>query len=231
MLDGYAALVGARHARAALGEDAPAGTSPAVVVAPGGEDEAAAVLAHASASGHAVLLKGGGTKLDWGRPPARCDVVLSTERLAGVVSHDAGDLVCTVRAGTRLADLRAIVEAETQTSPYRKVRVRAVEDAVEGAQVRTVADRVHDALDRLPGRRGRVGRIRLLAQQIRGSDGGAGRLADAAAEAAELDAEERYRILAEPDVLRRLDVLIGILDAKGPTAHKDLPARADPTLN
>ncbi len=112
MLDGYAALVGARHARAALGEDAPAGTSPAVVVAPGGEDEAAAVLAHASASGHAVLLKGGGTKLDWGRPPARCDVVLSTERLAGVVSHDAGDLVCTVRAGTRLADLRAIVEAE-----------------------------------------------------------------------------------------------------------------------
>jgi uncharacterized protein len=126
---------------------------------------------------------------------------------------------------------RAAVEAETQSTPYRKVRVRPLPDSVEGAQARTLAERVHEALGRLPGRRGRVGRIRLLAQQIRGSDGGAGRLADAAAEAAELDAEERYRILAEPDVLRRLDVLIGILDAKGPSTHKDLPARADPSLN
>jgi uncharacterized protein len=126
---------------------------------------------------------------------------------------------------------RAVVESETQSAPYRKVRVRPLPDSVEGAELRTVADRVHDALDRLPGRRGRVGRIRLLAQQIRGSDGGAGRLADAAAEAAELDAEDRYRILAEPDVLRRLDVLIAILDAKGQATHKDLPARVDASLN
>jgi len=126
---------------------------------------------------------------------------------------------------------RANVVEETQTSPYRTVRVTPAPDTVEGADARTVAQRVHETLDRLPGRRGRVGRIRLLAQQVRGADAGPGRIADAAAEAAELEADERYRILAEPDVLRRLSTLIDILDRKGSAAHKDLPPRTDPSLN
>jgi Lon protease-like protein len=127
---------------------------------------------------------------------------------------------------------RAAVEEETQTAPYRKIRVRPLPDRIEGAEPRAVAERVRETLDRLPGRRGRVGRIRTIAQQIRGTaDAGPGRIADAAAEAAELEPDERYRILAEPDVVRRLEVLAGILDARGRTGHPELPPRTDPTLN
>ena len=126
---------------------------------------------------------------------------------------------------------RAIVLEETQSSPYRRVRVAPTLDTVEGAEPRAVAERIHETLDRLPGRRGRVGRIRQLAQQVRGPDSGPGRIADAAAEAAELEADERYRLLSEPDVMRRLGLLIEILDRKGKAAHKDLPPRSDPTLN
>ncbi len=126
---------------------------------------------------------------------------------------------------------RAVVLSETQSAPYRKVRAAPALDTVAGAEPRAVAERVRETLDRLPGRRGRVGRIRQLALQVRGPDSGPGSIADAAAEAAELEADERYRILSEPDVMRRLDVLIEILDRKGKAAHKDLPPRCDPTLN
>jgi Lon protease-like protein len=125
---------------------------------------------------------------------------------------------------------RAQVVSEVQEAPYRKVRVAVREDALDEARDGDVADRMHRVLTMLPGRRGRVGRIRMLAAQVRGQGGGPGRLADAAAEAADLAPEDRYRILAEADVLRRLDLLIDILDRKA-RGDEPLPPRADPSLN
>ena len=99
-------IVGADQVREAGSEDVAAGVVPAVVVSPADELQVATVLAAATSNGLAVVVRGGGTKLDWGAPPARCDVILSTSRIEGIVDHEPADLVCVVRAGTTLADLQ-----------------------------------------------------------------------------------------------------------------------------
>jgi glycolate oxidase FAD binding subunit len=101
-----AEIVGNAHVRDAADADAVAGVRPSLVVEPGDEEQVAAVLACASRDGLAVVARGGGTKLDWGAPPRRCDVVLSTARLDAVVEHEPGDLVCVVQAGVRLESLQ-----------------------------------------------------------------------------------------------------------------------------
>ena len=46
------------------------------------------------------MVRGGGSRLSWGTPAARCDLVIDMSRVTGVVEHAAGDLVARVRAGT-----------------------------------------------------------------------------------------------------------------------------------
>jgi glycolate oxidase FAD binding subunit len=99
-------IVGSDHVRDATPADAVRGRSPSAVVSPGDESEVAAVLAAATAHHLAVVPRGGGTKLEWGAPPARCDIILSTSRIEGIVDHEPADLVCVVRAGTTLAALQ-----------------------------------------------------------------------------------------------------------------------------
>ena len=65
---------------------------------PGTVDEAAALLARASAAG---------TRL-------RIGTDLETDGLARVLEHEAGDLTCTVEAGIRLSALQAALRAEGQ---------------------------------------------------------------------------------------------------------------------
>jgi glycolate oxidase FAD binding subunit len=103
----FTELVGADHVRPAGAGDAVGGGAPGLVVSPGDELEVASVLSAATARGLAVVARGGGTKIDWGSPPERCDVVLSTARINGIVDHEPADLVCVVRAGTALNDLQA----------------------------------------------------------------------------------------------------------------------------
>jgi glycolate oxidase FAD binding subunit len=98
----FTELVGAPHVRTAGDGDAVGGVVPRLVVTPADESEVASVLSTATSRGLAVVARGGGTKLGWGSPPERCDVVLSTSRLAGIVDHEPADLVCVVRAGTPL---------------------------------------------------------------------------------------------------------------------------------
>jgi glycolate dehydrogenase FAD-binding subunit len=98
--------VGGAAVREATPEDALGGLVPSLVVAPADEAEVAAVCALAHRDGLALVVRGAGTRQGWGRPPRRCDAVLDTRRLRGVVEHAPGDLVCTVRAGTPLAELR-----------------------------------------------------------------------------------------------------------------------------
>ncbi|WP_305783495.1 FAD-binding oxidoreductase [Symbioplanes lichenis] len=75
------------------------------VAAPTTTAEAAAVLERAARDNLAVGIRGGGTKLDWGLPPRRLDLLVDTKRLSGVLEHAAGDLIAIVRAGTRLDTL------------------------------------------------------------------------------------------------------------------------------
>jgi glycolate oxidase FAD binding subunit len=102
----FSELVGAAHVRAADATDAVGGMVPGLVVSPADEAEVASVLSAATARGLAVVARGGGTKIDWGSPPERCDVVLSTSRIDGIVDHEPADLVCVVRAGTALSHLQ-----------------------------------------------------------------------------------------------------------------------------
>jgi glycolate oxidase FAD binding subunit len=109
-----AGIVGNSFVRAGAPDDAVGGVVPSLVVSPGSEDEVAALLSWAWREGLAVVVRGGGTKMAWGAPPRRCDVVLSMLRVAGVVEHEPGDLVCVVRAGTPLASLQGLLAAHGQ---------------------------------------------------------------------------------------------------------------------
>jgi len=46
--------------------------------------------------------RGTGTKLTWGNPPRRCDLVIEMTGMDRVVEHEAGDLVASVQAGIGL---------------------------------------------------------------------------------------------------------------------------------
>jgi glycolate oxidase FAD binding subunit len=100
------AIVSTNFVRAAISDDAIAGVYPQTIVQPGDEQELAAVLKLANSEGLAVIPQGGGTKLGWGNPPKRADVVLSTSRLNRVVEHAWADLTVTVEAGCTLQNLQ-----------------------------------------------------------------------------------------------------------------------------
>ena len=99
-------IVTARYVRAAGESDAVAGVQPRFVVEPGSEQELAKVLKLANAARLAVIPRGGGTKLEWGNPPARADVILSTARLNRVIEHAWADLTVSVEAGCAIAKLQ-----------------------------------------------------------------------------------------------------------------------------
>ena len=107
----FTELVGAAHVRMPGADDLVGGVMPRLVVSPADEAEVASVLSAATARGLAVVARGGGTKLGWGSPPERCEIVLSTSRITGIVDHEPADLVCVVRAGTPLALLQETLAA------------------------------------------------------------------------------------------------------------------------
>jgi len=76
------------------------------IVEPQSGEEAAEILRCANEDGAAVIPRGGGTKSDWGNPPARTDVMLSTARLNRVIEHAWADLTVTVEAGCTIAELQ-----------------------------------------------------------------------------------------------------------------------------
>jgi len=78
----------------------------AVAVEPADERETSEILRSANAAGQAVIPTGGGTKLDWGNPPRKADVLLSLRRQNRVIEHAWADLTVTVEAGCTIADLQ-----------------------------------------------------------------------------------------------------------------------------
>jgi glycolate oxidase FAD binding subunit len=57
----------------------------------------------------AVVFRGAGTTLRQGPPPTRCDLVIDTRSLDGLVEHAAGDLVVKVQAGHSMTDLQEVL--------------------------------------------------------------------------------------------------------------------------
>jgi glycolate oxidase FAD binding subunit len=100
--------------RTADAADAVAGVAPRYAASPASVAEVSAVMRVAAERGLAVVARGSGSRLDWGTPPRRCDLVVDTLRLDGVVEHAAGDLVARVQAGVGLRRLGEVLAAAGQ---------------------------------------------------------------------------------------------------------------------
>ena len=115
------------HVRPGGAGDAIDGVTPRLVVEPGTAEEVARILAWASQQGLAVVLRGGGTKLGWGRRPSPIDLVLSLGRLNRVVAHEYADMTATIQAG-------APIEA-VDRELARHGQCLAIDSAFEGTTV------------------------------------------------------------------------------------------------
>jgi len=91
--------------RAGGASDAVDGVVPRQVIEPESAGELGVALASASRDRLATIVRGGGTKIDWGRTPVTVDLVVSTARLDSTIVHRHGDLTATVHAGVTLKHL------------------------------------------------------------------------------------------------------------------------------
>lgn len=85
-----------------------------VRIAPRTFEGVAGALANATADRHTVRIRGGGTKLGWGRVTEPADVELSTSGLDHIVEHNAGDLTAVIEAGVPLAEAQRTFAAAGQ---------------------------------------------------------------------------------------------------------------------
>jgi glycolate oxidase FAD binding subunit len=137
------------------GEDV-ACVRPRVVVEPATEEEVATVLAFADREGLKVLVRGGGTQLGMGLPPAGGDILLDTGHLDSVLEHEPHDQTISIQSGMRLVDLQTHLAqtgqwlaldpplpdaatiggiVSTNVSGARRLRFGAVRDQIIGIRV------------------------------------------------------------------------------------------------
>ncbi|HZI97435.1 MAG TPA: FAD-binding oxidoreductase [Actinomycetales bacterium] len=103
------------------------GVTPSLVARPASTEQVADVMRAAASHGLAVVPRGHGTKLSWGRPPERADLVVDLSRMDAVLDHASGDLIVEAQAGAGLADVqRAVAIAGQRLS---------VDETVPGATV------------------------------------------------------------------------------------------------
>jgi glycolate dehydrogenase FAD-binding subunit len=93
------------------------GTSPGRLIRASTEAEVVEAIRGANQSGEAIVVSAGATRLGVGDPPARYDVALDLSALQGIVEYEPDDLVATVRAGTTLAELAAVLAPRKQRWP------------------------------------------------------------------------------------------------------------------
>jgi glycolate dehydrogenase FAD-binding subunit len=111
---GFRAILAADSIRAATPADAVCGVQPRVVLEPVSEQQVAGALRFANDAGLGVIPRGGGTKLSWGNPPARADVILSTARLDKIIEHPWADLTISVEAGCTIQKLQSALAQHGQ---------------------------------------------------------------------------------------------------------------------
>jgi len=85
--------------------DAIDGVVPRQIIEPADAKELAATLHAASRDTRITVLRGGGTKLGWGRTPHPVDLLVSTARLNTMLVHRHGDMTATAHAGLSLMDV------------------------------------------------------------------------------------------------------------------------------
>lgn len=102
----FRAILGAHQIHNATPADSIFAVQSQLILEPATEQQLAAALRIANEAGLAAILRGGGTKLAWGNPPSRADVILSTARLNKILEHAWADLTVTVEAGCTIQTLQ-----------------------------------------------------------------------------------------------------------------------------
>lgn len=113
--------------------DAIDGVVPRHIVEPQNETELGEALSTASRDRLATVLRGGGTKLAWGRVPVAIDRIVSTARLNQEIVHRHGDLTVTAQAGVTLRRLNEELARHGQWLPVES----PFDDATVGGVVAT----------------------------------------------------------------------------------------------
>jgi glycolate oxidase FAD binding subunit len=110
----FRAILAPDAIRAATAAEAVCGVQPRLVLEPANEQQVAAVLRLANDRSLAVVPCGGGTKLSWGNPPSRVDVIVSTVRLDKIIEHPWADLTVSVEAGCTIQKLQSALAGHGQ---------------------------------------------------------------------------------------------------------------------
>ncbi len=98
------------------------GLQPALAVRPGDAEQVGAVLRLCGEACAAVVPWGGGTAIEVGNPPRAAPVALLTDRLCGLIEHDAANLTVTVGAGMTLGALDGVISGQGQFLPMEPPR-------------------------------------------------------------------------------------------------------------
>jgi glycolate oxidase FAD binding subunit len=110
----FVEIVGPDHVLPASPSDSISSLQPRFIVEPGTEQELSSVLRLANETNLAVIPRGGGTKVDWGNPPTRADLILSTARTNKILEHASADLTVSVEAGCTIQDLQSALAQHAQ---------------------------------------------------------------------------------------------------------------------
>lgn len=92
---------------------------------PTDEAEAASLVGDLARSGGTLALRGGGTRVDLGRPTT-ATATLSTRKLDGITLHEPAELVLSARGGTPLADIEATLAQHNQMLPFEPMDHRTL---------------------------------------------------------------------------------------------------------
>jgi glycolate oxidase FAD binding subunit len=89
----------------------------AELMTPGSEAALIALVERAGQEGIALAVEGAGTKRHFGPGPAADAKQVSLRGLSRVTAHDVGDMILSVEAGARLADVQALLAPHGQWLP------------------------------------------------------------------------------------------------------------------
>src|SRR6266404_5557263 len=73
-----------------------------LVIQPASAADVAGALKRASDARQSIVIRGAGTKSDWGRPGGRVDAILDMRGLNRVLEHQHGDMTATIEASATL---------------------------------------------------------------------------------------------------------------------------------
>src|SRR5438067_9778742 len=90
------------------------GVGPMPIERPATVAELCAIVRRCAETKTAIYPVGGDTSLDYGMPPARPGIALSTAQFNQVIDYPARDLTITVQAGVTMQKLQETLAAENQ---------------------------------------------------------------------------------------------------------------------